>query len=147
MANETDKQLNQAAERSFDAAAIALNELAAEIVTIEQKYGSASSLLKKKLDQLQTFKNLYTHSLTYINYLRDLNDRMFNEVMARELERHRKETGLSYEQLGQLIGGDAERWKKIDQVDAVLRDAKTRLGITDDSDSFESFIKTLRGDK
>lgn len=147
MANETDKNLYQEVGRSYEAAALILNELAAELVTIEQKYGRESTLLKKKLGQLQALRSVFDNSLKYINHLRDLNDRMYTEVITRELERQKRETGLSFKQLAELIGWDPERWGKVDHIDDVIFNAKTKLGILDEESSLQSLIESLRGKK
>lgn len=146
MANETDKHLYQGVEKSFDAAAVTLNSLAAELLQLENKYGTGSSLLKKKRDQFNTLRAVYDQSLKYINYLRDLNDRLVQEGVSRDLMRHKRETGLPYETIAELAGWPPGNWNKLDKIDQVLQDAGKSLGIPED-ESFESFINLLRGKK
>lgn len=146
MANEREKQLYQDVERSFDASAVTLNELAAEMLQIESKYGRESALLKKKTDQLKTLRDLSDKTLTYINYLRNLNDRMYQEVITRDLERHRRETGLSYAQIAELAGlTDPERWATLDKHEKILQEARAKFGILDEEGSLETFLQALRG--
>lgn len=147
MANETDKQFYEEVRRSFDAAALTLNELAAEILQCETKFGRESSITKKKIEQLQALRSLYDSSLKYINYLRDLNHQMYNEVICRELERHKRETGLSYAQLAELAGWDTERWERVDKFDDIIQAAKAKLKVVDDDGSLESLINSLRAEK
>jgi len=146
MANAQDKQNYQDVERANDAAALTLNDLAAELLQLETKYGTGSSILKKKRDQFNTLRAQYDQTLKYINYLRDLNDRMAQEVTSRELSRHKRETGLPYEMIAELAGWPPGAWAKLDKIDQVLQEAGKSLGIRED-ESFESFIYTLRGEK
>lgn len=145
MANETDKNLLGEVERAFDKSALMLNELLSEIVSVKEKYGSESSLFKKKNEQLNTLRDLHDKTLNYINTLREANSAMSTEFIGYELMRVQRETGIPISKIVQLAGGDPAQWQRVDQLDAVVNKVKVKLNIREESNGLECLIELLRG--
>jgi hypothetical protein len=138
MANETDKKLLQETERAFDKSSVLILELTEEIKEVEIKFGSSSSITIKKKNQLDTVRHLHDKTLTYINYLRDINENMYSSLVFNELERFSISTSLPMSKLVELAGGDPGRWKKLDKLNFVIEEMRQAVGI--DEWSVDAFI-------
>lgn len=149
MVNDTDKQLLAEITKVFDTSAQVLVDLNEEIVThIEPKFGTAGALTKKKREQLDTLRGLYDKSLNYINYLRDLNHKMYTEFMTTELLRYQKQTGLPISKIMELAGRDPGKWREVDEWDAKIKRIKEMLNIPEELNAeFEEYIKALSNDR
>lgn len=141
--NQKDKVLYTEIENVYNHSAMVINKMTEEIITLQEKFGTASKLVETKKEQLTQIRTLYDKTLAYINYVRELNYNMYNEFMFIEMERHKKEMGLSYQQLAVLSGRDPNEWKKVDEWDKVITSIKTKLKIEEPSE-FERFINELK---
>jgi hypothetical protein len=145
MANETDKKLFGEICSVYDRAALTLTDTANELLELEIKFGSGSSLVKKRKEQLQDLRRLYDGTLSYINYLRELNNNMYIEFWAKELFRHQRETGLPVSKIMDLAGQGSEQWKKIDELDDLINLVREKVGpAAEVNNEFEDFINALR---
>lgn len=149
MATEREKKLFVQVSQAFDIAAPVLQAIAQEIVNLEPKLGSSSKVIAAKRDQLGKLSNLYDSCLQYINLMREINHAMWEEFTSQELQRHKKESGLTYLQLAELWGESdpvvLDGWKKCDEWDARLKRIYENTGQPPPYDgSFEQFIAMLR---
>jgi hypothetical protein len=145
MGNDQDKQFQEDITKIFDRSGAVLAEMQAELFEILNKYGTESKLLKRKTQQFEQVRELYDKSLTYINYLRQLNHSMYIEFMSEELVRHSRETGLPISKVAALAGQDPTPWKAVDEWDERLQRIRTRLQIPEDRYDLERFIERLKG--
>ncbi len=141
--NQKDKAMYNDIEVVYNESALTINRITEEIVNLQEKFGTSSKIVETKKNQLAQIRRLYDKTLSYINYLRELNHSMYNEFMFIEMERHKKEMGLSYQQLAVLSGKNPKEWEKIDKLDRVIASIKTKLKL-EEPNEFERFINELK---
>lgn len=142
-----DKELLSRQMSTLDASAIVLQQLAQEILQIEEKYGTKSKLLEKKKDQLKKLRELYDNSLDYINFLRTHNLAMYSEFMMAEVIRHSRDTGMPVSKIMSLCGDDSGVWQSVDKLDTLISDLKIKMGFKTDPETtfdFNDFITRMR---
>jgi chromosome segregation ATPase len=145
MANNTDRERLAVVERSYDKAAIIINSLAAELVDLRGKFGERSKIVADKAAQLATLRALYDTSLEYINYLRDLNDSLYQQRLAEKLVAYQRRTSLPFTQIARLTGHpDPDAWAEADAwVDRLAR-MKEAINYHDDVNEVTDFLEEFK---
>lgn len=146
MANETDKKAFEVVSRTFDRSAMVLNKLAEDIIYIENNYGIKSKAALEKREQLIILRDLYDHTLGYINYLRKINLLQAQEFLVAEITQQQKNTGLTFRKIADLANGKLGNpgdWDKVDNWHRKITSIKEALQLSNDIDELDQFIKSL----
>ena len=134
-------ELYENVQACFDRTALTLNEMAADYLKTEEKFGTDSKVSKIKRGQLTTVKEFYDATLSYINFLRDQNSQMYNDFKAREFTLMCKVSGLTCGQMARLLNyPNPERWDVSDKLQQVI-DNVNRIAKKIDDDGLEQYIK------
>lgn len=141
MANEKDKALFIEIEKVYDNAARQIQLLAEKQIELETKFGISSQITQGGHANLQMYRILYDKTLHYINFLRELNAGMYENLVTAELMRHKAETGLPYANIATLAGLDPERWAALDKIEEKVKKVKELTGDTSEFSAFISWMK------
>ena len=86
-------------------------------------------------------KALYDNSLSYINYLRQINAGMQSNELMHNLLRVHERTGLPLSVIMGQIGAESNQWDKVDKINDVIRRARETLKMPDDpSEDLNEFL-------
>ena len=114
--------------RSFDAAVLLLNDLAAEAVDIKTKYGERSKLYKTKLEQIEKIKALYKATKSFIETLVDRNNHLVMEVIGLQIHLTQELYAMTFSQAAEVLKykGDfsPEFIAAQDAVDKIIKDLR-----------------------
>lgn len=90
--------------RAFDSAVLLINDLTAEAVRIKEKYGAESKLLKTKLAQIETIRELYNKAKAFIELALDHNKRLGVECMGLNLQLTQELYACTFSQAAKILG-------------------------------------------
>jgi hypothetical protein len=131
--NKIDKQKFDDLSKVYDDSANILKELASEVTDISVKYGTSSLLTKRKKNQLEIFIKLYDKTLDYINYLRDLNHSMYNELLYSELTTVEEKTGLPTHKILHLSGASEAQCNHVKKISDLISRVKAEMDYTENT--------------
>lgn len=141
MSTAKDKTLFLEIEQVYNNAAKHLRLLTEKQVELDTKFGAGSKIVQAAHTNIQMYRTLYDKTLNYINFLRDINASMYDNLITAELMRHKAETGLPYANIATLAGLDPERWAALDRIEAKVKNIKEHVGDTTDFDAFISWMR------
>lgn len=141
MANDKDKALFNEIEKVYNNAARHLQLLQEKQTELEKKFGPSSRITQDGHANISMYRILYDKTLDYINFLRELNASMYENLIGAELMRLRSETGLPYANIAKLAGIDPEKWAALDRIDSKVKKIKELVGDTSEFDTFISWMR------
>lgn len=107
--------------KTFDEALIVILDLETEAMSLIERFGTESKLVRAKCEQLRKLKALHAQALDYINFLRDYAHKLTINYKVMELFAMKHDTGLPWEKVARLLGWNTEQFKKLDDIDPLFR--------------------------
>ena len=118
----------ESVSRSFDKIVILLNDLAAEAVSIKEKFGDRSKLYQTKLAQIETIKLFYNTTKKFIEGQAERETYLKAEVIGLQVHLTQELYGMTFNQAAEVLGFkfSPEFTALQDEVDKIIQTLKNK---------------------
>ena len=94
-----------------------------ELQNLEDRYGKKSKLVKRLSERVVTLSDFHDYCLRLINHQHN-ELKLFRANYTASQMIKAKRQGKSYQQMALEAGSDGEKWKILDEVDALIMEVK-----------------------